>query len=75
MMTKLLGSLDRDDITNFMDNSLVATETWKEQMNALKAVFQRLWEAKLSARPSMCFFGVLQTDESGSQGGRRWHET
>ena len=57
MMRKLLAPLDRDDVHNFMDDILIATETWKEHMDAFKAVLRRLDEANLSARPKKCFVG------------------
>ena len=57
MMRKLLEPLQRDDVHNFMDDILIATETWKEHMEAFKAVLKRLDEANLSARPKKCFVG------------------
>jgi len=40
-----------------MDDILVANETWQAHLAALRAVFRRLEEANLSARPKKCFLG------------------
>jgi hypothetical protein len=57
MMRSLLEPLGRKDVHNFMDDILIATETWQEHLKALEAVFKRLDEANLSARPKKCFVG------------------
>ncbi|XP_070206100.1 uncharacterized protein [Littorina saxatilis] len=57
MMRALLEPLGRNDVHNFMDDILVATETWKEHLAALEAVLRRLEQANLSARPMKCFVG------------------
>ena len=57
MMRKLLEPLDRDDVHNFMDDILIATETWDQHLDALEAVFQRLDDTNLSAKPSKCYLG------------------
>jgi hypothetical protein len=57
MMRTLLEPLGRKDVHNFMDDILVATQTWSEHLDAIEAVLQRLEEANLSARPKKCFVG------------------
>ncbi|XP_070189025.1 uncharacterized protein [Littorina saxatilis] len=57
MMRALLEPLGRNDVHNFMDDILVATETWREHLAALEAVLRRLEQANLSARPMKCFVG------------------
>ena len=51
MMRKLLGPLKRDDVYHFMNDILIATETWEEHMIALEAVLQRLQEAYIAVKP------------------------
>lgn len=60
MMRALLGPLERTDVHNFMDDILVASETWRQHLVALRAVFGRLQEANLSARPKKCFLGFKE---------------
>ena len=76
MMRKLLGPLKRDDVHHFMDDILIATETWEEHKEALKAVIQRLEEANLAAKPSKCYIGYNQLPYLGHEvgGGARWPE-
>lgn len=57
MMRALLEPLKCKDIHNFMDDILVASETRPEHLKALQAVFKRLEEANLSARPKKCYLG------------------
>ncbi|XP_070198733.1 uncharacterized protein [Littorina saxatilis] len=76
MMRKLLGPLNRDDVYHFMDDILIATETWEQHMEALKAVLQRLKEANLAAKPSKCYIGFDQLPYLGHEigHGERWPE-
>ena len=76
MMRKLLGPLKRDDVHHFMDDILIATETWEEHKEALRAVIRRLEEANLAAKPSKCYIGYDQLPYLGHEIGRgaRWPE-
>ena len=76
MMRKLLSPLKKNNVHHFMDDVLVATETWKEHVEALKAVLQRLREANLAAKPSKIFVGFEQLPFLGHEigAGRRWPE-
>ena len=69
MMRRLLEPLERDDIHNFMDDCLVATETWEEHVEALKVLFGRLQEVNLTARPSKCFLGFRELNYLGHRVG------
>ena len=63
MMRKLLNGIT--GVVNFMDDILLATETWEEHMAALREVLQRLKEARLTARPSKCEIGFSSLDFLG----------
>ncbi|GFR78367.1 reverse transcriptase [Elysia marginata] len=39
---------------NYLDDCLIFTETWEEHLRSLRALFKRLREAGLTARPSKC---------------------
>jgi hypothetical protein len=65
MMRKLLLPLERDDIDNFIDDILVASETWEDHVIALEAVMKRLIEANLTAKPSKCYFGFSELSYLG----------
>ena len=74
MMRKLLGPLDRKDVHHFMDDILIATESWEEHMDALKAVLKRLQEANVAAKPSKCYIGYDELPYLGHEigDGKRW---
>jgi len=65
MMRKLLEPLTGMPIYNFMDDLLVATESWQEHLEVLGAVMKRLREAGLTARPSKCKLGFSTIDYLG----------
>ncbi|KAK7492185.1 hypothetical protein BaRGS_00016659, partial [Batillaria attramentaria] len=76
MMRKLLGPLKRNDVPHFMDDILIATETWEEHLEAVEAVLRRLEEANLAAKPSKCYFGFDQLTYLGHEigNGKMWPE-
>lgn len=55
MMRTLLDGLD--DIENYIDDILVATETWENHVCIVRQLLTRLLTAGLTARPSKCYFG------------------
>jgi hypothetical protein len=57
MMRKLIQSIGRQDIHNFIDDVLIATATWEEHLEAIEAFLNRLEKAGLTVRPSKCFLG------------------
>ena len=57
MMKKLLQLIQRPGLLNFIDDILVATETWEEHLEIIKSLLNRLRETGLTARPSKCLIG------------------
>jgi hypothetical protein len=76
MMRKLLLPLKRNDVHHFMDDILIATETWGEHLKALDAVVNALKEANLAAKPSKCFVGFDRLPYLGHEigNGKMWPE-
>ena len=76
MMRKLLLPLRRNDVYHFMDDILIATETWEEHLQALEAVLTRIEEANLAAKPSKCYIGFDELPYLGHSvgNGKRWPE-
>ena len=65
LMRKLFGNVR--NVVNYIDDILVHTETFDQHMQTLKKVFQILFEANLSARPSKCFIGYDSVEFLGHQ--------
>ena len=63
MMRKLLYGLP--NVSNYIDDIVVYTETWEEHLEALGKVFQRIKDANLHVRPSKCMFGATSVDFLG----------
>ncbi|KAL8590391.1 hypothetical protein ACOMHN_011605 [Nucella lapillus] len=59
-MRRLLEPLRNPNIQNFLDDLMIATETWDDHMTALRSVFRRLHEVNMSARPAKCQLGFQQ---------------
>ena len=57
MMRKLLRPLPQDTVSNFMDDILIATDSWDEHLKTIGFVMERLQECGLKAKPSKCYFG------------------
>ncbi|KAL8598384.1 hypothetical protein ACOMHN_032661 [Nucella lapillus] len=57
MMRKLLSPLEREDVHNFIDDVLIASEDWEEHLKAVDLVLGRLEEEGLTAKPSKCHLG------------------
>ena len=76
MMRKLLAPLNRKDVHHFMDDILIATETWEQHIEAVRAVLKRIKEANLAAKPSKCYFGYDQLSYLGHGigNGKKWPE-
>lgn len=49
----------------FIDDIGIYSETWDDHLQHLRVVFQRLRDAKLSAKPSKCCFGFDQLEFLG----------
>ena len=56
MMRVLLKGLENTD--NFVDDIIVHTQSWQLHISCLRQLFQRLREARLTARPSKCVLCV-----------------
>lgn len=76
MMRKLLGPLNRKHVHHFMDDILIATETWEEHVTAVRSVLKRLQDANLAAKPSKCYFGYEHLSYLGHEigNGKKWPE-
>lgn len=56
LMHKVLDGL-HSFVQCFIDDIGIKCETWDDRLERLRVVFQRLRDAKLSAKPSKCCFG------------------
>ena len=65
MMRKLLAPLHNKPVLNFMDDLIIATESFKEHKELLGEVLSRLRQTGLSARPTKCFMGFEALDYLG----------
>ena len=66
MMRELLSPLGiSDEISNFMDDLLIATETKERHIYCLRVLFQRLREVQLAARPTKCYLGFKKLSYLG----------
>ena len=70
MMRGLLQPLGMPEIENFMDDILIATETKERHLECVRAVFRRLRETQLAAKPSKCQLGFAELDYLGHRVGR-----
>ncbi|KAK7089584.1 uncharacterized protein [Littorina saxatilis] len=70
MMRKLLEPMKSDDVEHFIDDIIVATETWEQHVEAVDAVLKRLEEVGLTAKPSKCYLGYSELDYLGHHVGQ-----
>jgi hypothetical protein len=63
IMRVLLEGMTR--VHNYIDDILIHTVTWKEHLERLVEVFQRLREANLTARPTKCYVGFDEVEFLG----------
>ncbi|XP_076446988.1 uncharacterized protein LOC143284205 [Babylonia areolata] len=59
-MREVLAPLKLPEIQNFMDNLLIASECWQGHIKVLRALFRRLKEVHLAAKPSKCELGFSE---------------
>jgi hypothetical protein len=72
LMRKLLHGINNVD--NFIDDIILAIDTWEKHLQVLTEVITRLRNAGLTARPSKCFIGYDQLNCLGHViGGQRLH--
>ena len=56
---------DVDSVHNYIDDILIHTCTWEEHVKVVKTVLKKLRSARLSARPTKCYFGYEQLEYLG----------
>lgn len=56
-MRKLLQGIDPDAVSNFIDDIMIATDTWERHLEILGQVLDRLEQENITAKPSKCFLG------------------
>ena len=54
-----------DNVTAYVDDLLVHTETWEEHLCTLERLFTRLEEAGITVRPTKCVLGAPEVDFVG----------
>ena len=60
VMRRVLEPLRDPHVQNFMDDLMVATETWETHTASLRGVFRRLAQVNMSARPTKCRLGYRE---------------
>jgi hypothetical protein len=70
MMRKLIQPMGRDDVDNFIDDVLIASDSWEQHLEALECVMTRLDQAGLTAKPSKCYVGFHELSYLGHQIGK-----
>lgn len=65
MMRLLIEPMQETTIHNFMDDVLIATETFTEHMRVLEKLIVRLQECNLTARPSKCLIAFQRLEYLG----------
>ena len=65
MMRKLIEPLHLPEVSNFMDDVMVATATKQRHLQCIAMLFCRLREVHLAARPKKCYLGFRQLEYLG----------
>ena len=63
MMRKLLRGTPNVD--NFVDDVLSHTAGWRDQLDSLRKLFERIRDAGLTVKPTKCFFGYTDIEFTG----------
>ena len=50
-------TFDCDDVSNFMDDIIIGTDTWDRHIEVLTQVLTQIERAGLKAKPTKCYFG------------------
>ena len=50
------------NVDSFVDDMWIFTETWKKYLKSIQATLNRLWTAKLTAKPSKCKIGYSKIE-------------
>ncbi|XP_076465998.1 uncharacterized protein LOC143297484 [Babylonia areolata] len=69
MMRKLILPLGLPEVDNFMDDMIIASVDEASHLPLLRAVFHRLRECNLTARPAKCYLGHKELDYLGHRVG------
>ena len=70
IMRIVLEPLKSEQIQNFMDDILVASQTWDQHLEAIQSLLNRLDNVNLSVRPTKCFLGFRELSFLGHKIGR-----
>ena len=68
MMRSLLQPLDQNCVSNFIDDIIVATESWEDHLVVVSQVLARIQECGLTAKPSKCHIGCDNLEFLGHHG-------
>jgi hypothetical protein len=60
VMRLILEPLSLEEVSNFIDDLLLATRTWKRHLEVLWLVLSRLREVNMTARPTKCSLGAKE---------------
>ncbi|XP_076465997.1 uncharacterized protein LOC143297483 [Babylonia areolata] len=69
MMRRLILPLGLSEVDNFMDDMIIASVDEASHLPLLRAVFHRLRECNLTARPAKCYLGHKELDYLGHRVG------
>ena len=53
------------NIDNYIDDVLAHTSQWQQHLDTLRALFERIREAKMKIRPTKCYFGYSEIGFTG----------
>ena len=65
MMRNLLEPLHLPEVSNFMDDVMIGSETRQRHIQCIAILFCRLREVQLAARPKKCYLGFKQLEYLG----------
>ncbi|KFM63209.1 Retrovirus-related Pol polyprotein from transposon 17.6, partial [Stegodyphus mimosarum] len=65
LMNQVLGPLLSKEVLCYLDDILIPAKSWKEMMEKLRKVFDRLREAKLKLKLTKCEFGKDEVEYLG----------
>lgn len=59
LMRRVLGN-DNEDVTNFIDNVMISSNTWEEHLAAIEDVLKKFENANMTLRPTKCHIGYRE---------------
>ena len=60
VMRELILPLGMPEISNFIDDILIVTDTWERHFECLQALFSRMQQMGMTVKPSKCLLGHRQ---------------